>query len=476
MNDYKSSFFASSLRFFIEKRRFFVIAIAILLFLIILNLPLPQGLTSEGRSAIAVFVLCLTFWVTAVIPLQITSLLAIVLLPVLNIMTSSEAYALFGNKAVFFILGAFILAAAVMSSGLSTRLALLVLNRFGNSPLQLLSSLFLVTALFSHFISEHAVAAMIFPITLEIARELKLQPSKSSYAKAIFIAPAWGCIIGGIGTFLGGARNPLAVEILYESTGSYIGFFEWIKAAFPIVFINLLFGFLILLLFFRIDIKDTSPAKKNLEKKIKVLGKMTQREKLISILMLATITAWMFFSKTIGIANIAIIAVVLVFLFKLAKWKDVEENVNWGIILMYGGAICLGFALEKSGAALWIANFFIGNYIKSPFWLIVIIAAVSLYLTEGISNSAVVAIMMPLGISLAKQFGIDARVMTFAIAIPSGLAFCLPMSTPATAIAYSSGYVNIKDIVLPGFILTIISLLNVILISKIYWPFIGLIY
>lgn len=192
--------------------------------------------------------------------------------------------------------------------------------------------------------------------------------------------------------------------------------------------------------------------------------------------MLATVFMWMFFSHSLGIANIAIFSVVIIFIFKLVKWKDVEENVNWGIILMYGGAICLGFALEKSGATLWVANLFVGNYIKSSFWLVVIIAAVFLYLTEGISNSAVVAIMMPLGISLSKEFGVDARVMTFAIAIPSGLAFCLPMSTPATAIAYFSGYINIRDMIVPGFILTIISLLNVIVISKIYWPLIGLSY
>ncbi len=476
MNGTMPDIISSSLRFLLGKKRSIYIISFILIFLLILILPTPRGLTVEGQRAIAVFTICLLFWMSAVIPLQITSLLAIVLLPLLKIMESREAYALFGNKAVFFILGAFILAAAVISSGLSTRLALLFLNRFGNSPFQLLVTLFLVPAVFSLFISEHAVAAMIFPIVLEIARVLRLKPMESSYGKAIFIAPAWGCIIGGVGTFLGGARNPLAVEILYESTGNYIGFFEWMMAAIPIVIINLVLAFLVLNIFFKIDVKNIEAAKKNLEKRIKALGKMSFREKQISVIMIATVFCWMFLSKMLGIANIAIFAVVVIFVFKLVKWKDVEENVNWGIILMYGGAICLGFALEKSGAALWVANLFVGNYITGSFWLFIIIAGVSLYLTEGISNSAVVAIMMPLAISLSKQFGIDSRVITFAVAIPSGLAFCLPMSTPATAIAYSSGYINVRDMIVPGFILTVISLINVIVVSKIYWPLIGLVY
>ncbi|MBF8251272.1 MAG: putative sodium/anion symporter, partial [Deltaproteobacteria bacterium] len=109
----------------------------------ILSLPTPAGLSQEGHKAIAVFFVCVTLWVTSLIPLSITSLLAIILIPLLGIMDSKKAYSLFGNEAVFFILGAFILAAALMKSGLSTRFALAVLSRFGGTPKRLLTAVYL---------------------------------------------------------------------------------------------------------------------------------------------------------------------------------------------------------------------------------------------------------------------------------------------------------------------------------------------
>lgn len=451
-----------------------VFLFVIVLFIAVNMMPTPSGLSEEGQRAIAVFLVCLVLWVTSLIPLQITSLLAIILLPLLGIMDNKKAYSLFGNEAVFFILGAFILAAAMMTSGLSTRLALAVLNRFGKTPKTLLLATFLFPAFLSFLMSEHAVAAMMFPIILEIAKSLKLSPVDSNYGKAIFLAPTWGVIIGGVATFLGGARNPLAVGILMETTGKSIGFFEWIIAVVPTVLIMLVVAFFLLIKFYKPEIDDIGSAREVLEHKNRELGKLSRNEKGVAILMIVTIFCWVFYGKEIGLANIAISAVVITFVFRLVKWKNVEQYVNWGIILMYGGAIALGFGIEKSGAAQWAASMTISKFVTSPFFVIIIFSSLSLILTEGMSNAAVVAILMPVGISLAKSFNIDPKIITIIIAVPSGLAFCLPMGTPANAIAYSSGYIKLRDLILPGAILGIISLLVFLLMAKFYWPMLGL--
>ena len=451
-----------------------VFAFVIILFLFIIKMPTPDGLTEEGQRAIAVFSVCLILWVTSLIPLQITSLLAIILLPLMGIMDSKKAYSLFGNEAVFFILGEFILAAAMMASGLSTRLALAVLSRFDKTPKSLLLAMFLFPAFLSFLMSEHAVAAMMFPITLEIAKSLKLSTNDSNYGKAIFLAPTWGVIIGGVATFLGGARNPLAVGILKETTGQSIGFFEWMIAVVPTVMVMLCIAFFLLLKFFKPEIDDIKNAREVLEHKNKELGNLSKNEKGIAILMVITIFCWIFFGEKIGLANIAIAAVVLTFVFKLVKWKHVEQYVNWGIILMYGGAIALGFGIEKSGAAQWAASVTISSFVTSPFFVIIILSSLSLLLTEGVSNSAVVAILMPVGISIAKSYNIDPKIITLIIAVPSGLDFCLPMGTPANAIAYSSGYIKLKDLLVPGAVLGIVSLLVFLLMVKFYWPMLGM--
>ena len=133
--------------------------------------PRPEGLSLEGQRALGIFVLCALLWVTSVIPLQITSILALTLLPMIGalperdgISPAEQAFRLFGNEAVFFILGAFILSAVLVKCGLSTRLTSIVLHTFSRSATQLRNAIFLFCAFFSCFMSEHAVAAMFFPI------------------------------------------------------------------------------------------------------------------------------------------------------------------------------------------------------------------------------------------------------------------------------------------------------------------------
>ncbi|MFQ6082167.1 MAG: SLC13 family permease [Candidatus Aminicenantia bacterium] len=456
------------------KWRYLILLITLIIFIGILLLPTPEGLSIPGQKALAIFSLCLILWVTNVIPLSITSLLAIVLLPLLNVLDAKTAYSLFGNNAVFFILGAFILAAALMSSGLSTRLALFFLTKFKKSPKRLLMGILLSSAFLAFWMPEHVVAALMFPIILEIADSLKLEPDKSIYGKAIFLSLAWGAVIGGVATFLGGARNPLAIGILYEDYKMKIGFLEWMIAIVPIVIVMLGFAYLIIRFFFKIDIKDISAAEEILTQKINRLGTMSKEEKIVGIIMLVTILCWITLSNYLGLAIIAILSAISLFVFDVVHWKEIEEYVNWGVILMYGGAIALGSALAQTKAAEWLALTLLSRFTLTSFSLVLLISFIAKFLTEGISNTAAVAILLPLGFALGQAHGVNPIIMVYVIAVPAGLAFCLPMGTPPNAICYSAGYYRISDAVKAGLVLNFISWLIFVLMILIYWPLIGL--
>jgi sodium-dependent dicarboxylate transporter 2/3/5 len=203
------------------------------------------------------------------------------------------------------------------------------------------------------------------------------------------------------------------------------------------------------------------------------LKHISRRELALGGLMMLTIFFWIFYGDKIGLANIAIAAVVAAFAFKLLDWKEVEQDVNWGIFLMYGGAICLGFAMEKSGAAQWLADRTFGLLVHSKWALIATVSIVSLFLTEAISNTAVVALLMPLALGFAESMNLEPQVVTLALTIPSGLAFMLPTGTPATAIAYSSGFLRLSDTVVSGLILNCAGWLIFMLSIYFYWPLIG---
>lgn len=438
------------------------------------QLPLPAGLTEAGYHSLVLFGVTIALWVSGLLPIAVTALLSMVMLPLAGIMPAKQTYALFGNEAVFFILGAFILGAAMAGTGLSSRLARAMLVRFGSTPRRLAMTVFLLAAGLSFCMSEHAVAAMLFPVVVEISSSLGLKPGKSRYAKLLFMSIAWGCIIGGIATFLGGARAPLAVGMLREIGGTDIGFFDWTMAAIMIVLPLLFIGFTLLLYFFPPDLASVDDGIRVLNRKRLEVGRISYDEMITALVMIATIGGWVFFGRQLGLAAIAIMGTTVLFAFRVVSWQKIEEYVNWGIILMYGCSIALASAMEKTGAALWLAGKGLSVFPLSPFAIVALISLVAILLTECISNAAVIAILMPIGLSLATGLGIDPRVMTLSIALPAGLAYCLPMGTPATAIAFGSGYLKSRDMIVPGTVVMGISWLLFLGSAWFIWPLLGL--
>jgi sodium-dependent dicarboxylate transporter 2/3/5 len=441
--------------------------------LIVTRTP-PEGLSPEGLKAIGAFAVCLILWVTSVLPLMVTSLLALVLLPTSGALPAKQVYALFGNEAVFFILGVFILAACLMKSRLSARLALFTLHRFGHSPRTLFLSIYLLNAFMSFFMSEHAVAAMNFPIIMEIIAVLGLRAHRSNYAKALLLSMAWGTTIGGVATLLGGARAPLALGMARDASGQTLTFLQWALANLPIVAILLVVGYLVILVFFPIDVQSIREADELIAEKQLALGRMSYKEKAIAWIMLATLAGWVIGGEEFGLASVALAAVVVLFVFNLVKWSDVEQYVSWGILLMYGGAIVLGAVVNQSGAATWMAKHTIGQWATTPWPAVMIISALSIILTELMSNSAVVALLMPVVLGMCQTYDIEPRVMALIVAVPAGLGFTLPIGTPSNAIAYSSGFLSVRDMMIPGAILAISSWAAFNLVAWLVWPWLGI--
>lgn len=455
-------------------RREILLVLFFATFFILVSSEGPADLSPEGYKVLCVFFLCVSLWATNLIPLSITSLLAIAAIPIMGIMGASEVYAFFGNKAVFFILGVFIISAAMIACGLSARLSMWVIDNWGDNPSRLLMAIYCFAAISSCFMSEHAVAAMMFPIVMEIVSALNLKNENSVFGKGMFFALAWGCIIGGTATVFGGGRVLLGVEILEKTThGTSIGILEYTHLSFPMVIILFVCGWVVLKLMFPPDIEDIGPAHQVLRKKLDAMGDVSIKEKGIASVMILTLIAWLWLGDKLGIANIALISIVMLFVLNLINWKMVEEHVNWGIILMYGGAICLGEVMSQSGAALWLATrTFEGTAHSAPVFLL-IVAVFATVLTTFMSNSAVIAVLLPPALSMCDTYGISSSMAAMAVILPSNFAFMLPVGTPASAIAYSSRFISVGEMIRTGSILSLLGMVAFASLLYLYWPMIG---
>jgi sodium-dependent dicarboxylate transporter 2/3/5 len=351
---------------------------------------------------------------------------------------------------------------------------LLILRRVGTTADRLRLTVYVLAAFSSLWMSAHAVAAMMLPIVLEIVGALDRSQRRGPYARGLVLSLAWGCGLGGIGTYLGGARGPLAAGMLLEAEGASISFLGWMAAAMPIVALGLPVGALFLRMMSRGADVSVEEAERIIAARVRAMGPVTRRELAVGAVMLCAIVSWVFLRPYISLANTSLAAVVLLFAFGLVKWGDLEHRINWGIFLMYGGAICLGSVMDRSGAAHWMAQRVLGSATLAPLPLLAGVSLTALFLTEGVSNAAAVAILMPVALSTANSVGVDPRAVTLAVAIPTGLAFMLPTGTPAMALAYSTGILRHGECVRFGLVLKLLVWLGMTAVVAVIWPLLGM--
>jgi len=431
----------------------------------------PVGLTAQGWHALLVFLFCLMLWISALIPLAATSLLGLALLPLTGVLPAAETYAMFGSPAVFFILGAFMLAAGARATGLSEHLALALIDRVGTGPRQLLAAMLLLPAVMAFVMPEHAVAAIFLPIAWDIVCNLNLKIG-DRYAQALFFAVAWGSIIGGVMTLLGGARGPLALGMVQQITGQSFSFMDWTLAAGPLVLLMLLAALLLLWLTTPFDGVDIARARACIEQRQLELGNLEPRGWLMGALLTVTVLAWMEGGHASSLAAIALLSVAAMFALRLVRWDEIEQQVSWSVVLMYGGAIAVGSSLSVSGAGSWLATQFFPEGL-SGLALVMALTLATLLLTEGVSNAAAVAILLPVAIPVGLSAGIDPVTIALAVGIIAGFAFMLPMGTPPNAMIYGTGFVQRLAMLSFGGVLSLAALLLFVALVRFWWPVAG---
>ncbi|MBS3802850.1 MAG: anion permease, partial [Candidatus Thermoplasmatota archaeon] len=266
-------------RFTLSKKNILYILIAFSIIILFYFLPTPSGLTDNGKIMIGILLMSLVFWVTETIPLAVTGLLIMIAQPLFGVNSPEEVFSSFGNQALFFLLGAFILTSSLEKYGLHKRVALKLLSLFDTNPKNFTLGIMFSCAFLSFIIPEHGVAVLFMTIISSILITLKVQPKISNFGKICMLSVAYGCSIGSLGTLIGGARNPLAIGFLSNlDPPIYIGFFDWMLYSMPIVFLALPAVWLILHFSFPIEISSMKSVKQSMIDKADVNRKLSNQE------------------------------------------------------------------------------------------------------------------------------------------------------------------------------------------------------
>jgi sodium-dependent dicarboxylate transporter 2/3/5 len=469
----KSQLSSLSLRQGMTKRNGIIILLAFSVLIFFYLFPSINGLSQIGKTMIGILIMGAILWITEPIPLPVTGLLILIIQPILGVMPARDVFSAFGNQAVFFLIGAFILAAAVEKQGLHRRIALRLLSFFEKSPHFFTLGIMVSCAVLSFVMPEHGVAALFLPIVASILIAMKVTPRDSNFGIISMLAIAYGCSIGSLGTLVGGARNPLTIAILSDlEPPILVEFVDWMIYSMPVVLICIPLVWIILQITFPIELKSIESAKREIENQVLASGKMQSGEIKVLAILILTIVLWIFFSSPeyFGFAVIALLGSILLFISGTISWKDVEKRVPWGVILLYGGAITLGVGMESSGAGTWLAHNIFNIVGDNPYLVIFGLIIITMILTNIMSNVGAVAVLLPIGIALAYEVpSLSPLLAALLVALSGGLAFVFIIATPGNAIAYSSGYFSSKDLLKAGLVSNILCLMVIFGVAIMYW-------
>lgn len=442
-----------------NKKKIGLIVLGLVLFIASNFLPLP--LSFQAKIVLGISLLAAVYWFSEALPLHVTGLLASFLLLLTASLNLKQITALYLDPVIVLLFGGFVLAVALQKYKLDELIAFKILRLVGKKPERILFGLMLVTWFFSMWMSNTASTAIMLPIALTILVKNKLNALKSSYGKALVLGIAFAATIGGIATLVGTTPNPLAAKYLRDA-GQAFSFIDWMYYALPFAIILLLVAWIVLIKLFKPEIRYL--------KTIKIKPIFDKQKKSVLLVFALTVFLWLTTSfHGISSAAIALIPAVLFYLFSLLENKDFKR-VNWGILLLIGSGLSLGAAIQSSGLDLFFAGL-LENFIQGqPLFLVYLgIILFAIALTVFVSNTAAAALMIPLIMPLAPLIGVNVRILVLLTAIAVSLDFIVPVGTPPNAIAYSSGYVKVKDMAKAGSIIALIAALMLSGLALLYW-------
>ena len=435
--------------------------------------PLP-GLRASGHTALALLVFAVTMWATEVVPLAVTSLIILFAQPLMGVESFENAVIGFANPILFLMIGGFIMAEAIRRSGLAQRFTYYLLGRLGTSPERGLFVSIFSTGLLSAWIENVVAFAMLLPIIKEIVDIMgcsEPEKGKSNYAKAMILGASFGSLAGGFGTEIGTAPNLMAAA--YTS----IPFLNWMIFGLPLSIAMLLVTWFLLMRIFPSEVRALENGDALIGERIRMMGSMSRDEKLSAGILLFAILLWVTAGFTgINSYSVSLIAAVMFIFAGVITWKDAQKSIDWGLVVFFGGALSLGSALLKTGAAAWIIDKLVGMLGSDPSTVIVmlVLMAVAVIITQVMSNIALSAILVPLSVTLASAQHQPIGVYAVPVAIACSLSFMLPMADPTVAMAYGSGYVKLRDIPRAGIpIIAVGIILTVLVITTLAVPFIS---
>ncbi len=480
----------------------------------------PLGLPSAANTVLSIAILMLSLWFTETLPIAPVALIPLIAFPISGVLKIDQALVNYIDKVVFLFFGGFVLGLALEKWNLHKRIALGIVKITGTSPNKIILGFIIATAFISMWISNTATTMMMYPIALSVNALIEAnyvgKGKVKNFSLVLMLIVAYASNIGGITTIVGTPPNIVLLSLMEKGFNIDIGFFDWFLICFPMGVIIL--GFVYLLLTFvlypnKMD-KKAIPRSLIVDEYTK-LGKMSKQEWIVAIVFIQTCLLWIFRQPLVDLLHSVNIPTQVkfnmpIFRFETTEWffekwsikfddtavamlgallmlvipsgskaslmimnlRDLKK-VKWGILLLFGGGLCLAMAMERSGLMQLVGDGILSKSSGGHLLMIVLLTLAAVFLSELMSNVALVTVFVPIVGTIAVAMGVHPMVYCLPVTLGATCAFMLPMGTPPNAIVYASKKIKLYQMVTAGFFLNIISS---VLISAFCYLFVDMVF
>ena len=460
-----------------------------LLFLLIFLMP-GDLVSGPADRVLAVATWMILWWITEAVSISVTALLPLLLFPLLGVMELPDVGANYGSPIIFLFFGGFVLALALEKVNLHKRIALTIIHWTGTGPERVVLGFMIATAALSMWISNTASTVVMLPIALSVIQLLiededGFTKKDRHFALSIMLGIAFSANAGGIATVIGTPPNSVLIGLLENEYNIEISFLRWMTIGLPVSLILIAISYLVLVKWmFPCKGLQFAASKDVIREELRKLGPASAREKRVLLIFGITVFLWIFRTVInsllpgLGLTDTAISMFGALLLFTLPfdfrkgefilVWKD-TSRLAWGILILFGGGLALARGMSASGLVDLVSGAIAQSEISILFTAVLLISLM-LFMTELMSNVALVAVLAPVVAGIAIGLDIPMLHLLIPVTIASSCAFMLPMATPPNAIVFASGYIRVHQMARVGFILNCISILLLVLLFQFVIP------
>ena len=454
------------------------LGLAIAIAVVTLLAPTPEGLTWQARNLIGVIAIGIVLWVTEALPIAVTALLVITLLPIFQVTTPVAAIAGTMTPVFYFVLAMFCIAQVVVDSGLARRFALALLTRAGTDSRRVVLAFMVGAAIMSTVVSDVPVTAVWMSMALPLLARIAPAPGGSPFAKALMIGIPFASYIGGVGTPAGSSINILGLFQIQQFGKVEVSFVQWMAIGMPMVVILTPIAWWVLVQWFKPELSSIGDAEE-MRAEQRALGPWSRSEKKVVALLGLMIVLWIASSwfPVIDTTVVAIGGAVLMFApgINLLTWPNAQRTIGWDILLLIGGVTALGAAAGATGLAKYLVAALPDMTMWSAAAVIATISVVTVLMHLPLPvNPAIVGVLIPPIALLALSTGQNPALYTLPVVFMTSCGLLLPLDA-VTALTYAKGYYRMTDMIVPGVIISIVWVIVMTMMMMWVAPAVGLI-